>query len=102
MSVHQEVQPDGTVVWQVRWRQGGRNRSKRFHPRKLGGRRAAERLARAVDAQVNTAALMGDVEIVDRGKVSLAEYADSWWERYAMQHLTQGTRDVYAVQLDLR
>jgi integrase len=102
VSVHQEAQPDGTVVWQVRWRQGGRNRSRRFHPRKLGGKRAAERAARTFDAQVNTAALLGDVEIVDRGKISLAEYADAWWERYARHNLTQGTRDIYAIQLDLR
>jgi len=86
----------------VRWRQGGRNRSRRFNPKKLGGKRAAERAARAFDAKVNTAAALGDVEVVDRGKVALAVYADAWWERYALEHLTPATRDVYAVQLDLR
>lgn len=52
MSVHREVQPDGTPVWLVRWREGGRNRGKRFHPRKFGGRRAAERAARIFDARL--------------------------------------------------
>ncbi len=54
MSVHREGQPDGTVVFQVRWREDGRNRARRFNPRKLGGIRAAERAARIFDGQLLT------------------------------------------------
>jgi ribosomal protein L15E len=43
MSVERVERKDGTVVWRVRWRQGGRNRSK-----VLGRKRDAE----AFDAEL--------------------------------------------------
>lgn len=102
MSVHKETRADGTVVFKVRWRQGGRQRGKAFNPTLLGGKRAAERAARDFDARMARAQALGELDRVDRGKITLAEYADLWWERYALPNLAQGTLDTYSVQLDLR
>jgi site-specific recombinase XerD len=100
VSVHLERQPDGAVVAIVRWRQGGRNRSKRFHPAKFGGRRAAERAAREYDAGIHRAQALGGLEILDRGRVTFAEYAEAWWSRYASRRLAGATLDSYAGLLD--
>jgi integrase len=100
VSVHTEDQPDGATVFIVRWRQGGRNRSKRFHPRRFGGKRQAERAARDYEAMIARAQALGDVDILDRGRVTFAEYVEGWWERYATRRLAESTLDSYAGLLD--
>ena len=49
MSVHEDLRPDGTIAYVVRWREDGRQRGKRFSPKKLGGKRAAKRAAEIFD-----------------------------------------------------
>lgn len=102
MSVQVVRRADGTEVIKVRWRQGGRQPSRTFDPAKLGGKRKALRAAQRFDEKMATALALGDVDVLDRGLMSLAEYADGWWERYARPNLAQSTLDLYAVQLDLR
>lgn len=102
MSVHEERDEDGTMVFKVRWRQGGRQRGRRFNPKKLGGRRAARKAAEAFDAQMHVQRALGDVGLVVRGTETLGEYAEQWWERYARVRLADSTLPVYATQLDLR
>lgn len=97
MSVHEE---DGGFT--VRWRQGGRQRARRFNPKKLGGRQAARDAAKAFDAHLSVQAALGDVGLVVRGTETLGEYAQQWWERYARLRLAESTLPVYATQLDLR
>lgn len=97
MSVHEE---DGGFT--VRWRQGGRQRARRFNPKKLGGRQAARDAAKAFDAHLSVQAALGDVGLVVRGTETLGEYAEQWWERYARLRLAESTLPVYATQLDLR
>ncbi|HEX6025953.1 MAG TPA: hypothetical protein VFZ00_28435 [Solirubrobacter sp.] len=100
MSVHED--PPGSGIFKVRYRQGGRNRSKSFNADKLGGRRAAEREARRFDVQVNVARAAGDIEVLDRGKVLFGDFVDEWWELYASRRLARRTKESYAIQLDLR
>lgn len=102
MSVHEERDDDGTMVFKVRWRQGGRQRARRFNPKKLGGRQAARKAAEAFDAQMNVQRALGDVGLVVRGTETLGEYAEQWWERYARVRLAESTLPVYATQMDLR
>ncbi len=62
MSVERVERKDGTVVWRVRWRQAGSNRSK-----VLGRKRDAE----AFDAELRRRKRTGELAILDAGKQSL-------------------------------
>lgn len=101
MSVHKEPRGDGTFVYKVRWRQGGRNRAKVFSPARLGGPRKARRLADAWDVKMAELAATGDFASLDRGTSTLLEYEVRWWERYATQRLAPATLESYATILDL-
>jgi ribosomal protein L15E len=59
MSVERVMRKDGTVVWRVRWRQGGRNRS-----RVLGRKREAE----AFDADITRRKRTGDLPQLARAR----------------------------------
>jgi len=87
MSV--EKMADGQ--WRVRWRDGGRNRSKI-----IGRKRDAE----AFDAEVRRRRRMGELAMADQGKVTLADFSAEWWRVYAVAHLTPRTRTVYATLWD--
>lgn len=100
MSVHTEKRDDGTIVYKVRWTQGGRQRGRTFSPAKLGGTRKARRLAEAWDVKMAELAATGDFSTLERGTVTVAAYADRWWERYATQRLSPSTQDAYADLLD--
>lgn len=91
MSVERVERKDGRVVWRVRWRQGGRNRSK-----VLGRKRDAE----AFDAELVRRRRTGEVEQLDAGKESLADFGEQWWRLYAEPNLARSTLQVYAVQWD--
>ena len=58
MSVERVVRKDGSVVWRVRWRQAGRNRSK-----VLGRKRDAE----AFDAEIVRRKRTGELAQLDAG-----------------------------------
>ena len=91
MSVERVERKDGTVVWRVRWRQGGRNRSK-----VLGRKRDAE----AFDAEVVRRKRTGELAQLDAGKEWLADFGEEWWRLYAEPNLAKSTLQVYAAQWD--
>jgi integrase len=91
MSVERVERKDGAVVWRVRWRQGGRNRSK-----VLGRKRDAE----AFDAEITRRKRTGELAQLDAGKELLADFGEEWWRLYAEPNLAKSTLQVYAVQWD--
>jgi integrase len=91
VSVERVERKDGTVVWRVRWRQGGRNRSK-----VLGRKRDAE----AFDAEITRRKRTGDLAQLDSGKESLSDFGEEWWRLYAEPNLARSTLRVYAGQWD--
>ena len=80
MSVERVERKDGSVVWRVRWRQGGRNRSK-----VLGRKRDAE----AFDAELVRRKRTGELAQLDAGKETLAEFGEEWWRLYAEPNLAR-------------
>jgi hypothetical protein len=91
VSVERVARKDGSVVWRVRWRQGGRNRSK-----VLGRKRDAE----AFDAEITRRKRTGELAQLDAGKEPLARFGEEWWRLYAEPNLAPSTLQVYAVQWD--
>ena len=87
MSI-ERVNRQGGMVWRVRWREGGRNRS-----RVLGRKRDAE----AFDAEVRRRKRTGELATLDAGRQTLAELAEDWWRLYAAGNLAPATREVYAI-----
>jgi hypothetical protein len=78
MSVERVERKDGSVVWRVRWRQGGRNRSK-----VLGRKRDAE----AFDAELVRKKRTGELAQLDAGKELLSDFGEEWWRLYAEPNL---------------
>jgi integrase len=101
VSVHPDHLKDGTLVYKVRWRENGQNRSKTFNTVRLGGQRRAKKLADAHDVKMAELAATGDFTVLDRGTVTLNEYWPLWWERYALEQLADQTLEAYAGLLDL-
>lgn len=93
MSLHKRTLPSGKTTWEVRWREDGRNRSRSFTDRQ-----AARDFNRELD-RIRQAGELADALI--RRRLTIAELAEQWWER-RHHALSTTTRDVYAVQLDLR
>jgi len=91
MSVERVERKDGSVVWRVRWRQGGRNCSK-----VLGRKRDAE----AFDAELVRRKRTGELAQLDGGTEPLADFGEEWWRLYAEPNLARSTLQVYAVQWD--
>ncbi len=87
MSVERVVRGNGEVVWRVRWREGSRNRS-----RVLGRKRDAE----AFDAEVRRRRRTGELAALDAGRETLAQFAETWWQLYALPNLAPRTRASYA------
>ena len=77
--------PD-TGKWEVRWRDGGRNRSKSF-TRKSD----ADRFKREVDQ----AREVGKPLEHDRGRELLAEFVEIWWERHVIPECSRSTQGGY-------
>jgi integrase len=92
MSVHWEPRASGGI-WKVRWRQGGRQRAATFD---------SERDALDFDAKVRLARRSGELAQLDAGRVTLEDYAEQWWRRYAEPNLAVSTQAMYALQLDRR
>ena len=87
MSVERVERKDGSIVWRVRWRQGGRNRSK-----VLGRKRDAE----AFDAEITRRKRTGELAQLDAGKEPLARFGEEWWRLYAQPNLARSTLKGYA------
>lgn len=92
MSIERVERGDGSVVWRVRWRQAGRNRSK-----VLGRKRDAE----AFDAEVRRRRRIGELALMDAGQETLAEFGEEWWRLYAEPNLAKTTLKVYASMWDV-
>jgi integrase len=75
-----------TGKWEVRWRDGGRNRSKSFTLKS-----DAERFKREVDQ----AREVGQPLERDRGRELLAEFVEIWWERHVVAECSSSTRSSY-------
>jgi hypothetical protein len=87
MSVEQVARRDGTKVWRVRWRdEQGRNRSKT-----LGRKRDAE----GFDAEIRRLRRLGELGIMDTGRVTLAEFGQEWLVAYAIPNLEPKTLRTY-------
>ena len=87
MSVEQVARSDGTKVWRVRWRdEHGRNRSKT-----LGRKRDAE----SFDAEIRRLRRLGELGIMDAGRISLAEFGQEWLIAYAVPNLEPKTMRTY-------
>ena len=71
MSIERVDRKHGSVVWRVRWRQAGQNRSK-----VLGRKRDAE----AFDAELRRKRRTGELTALDAGKETLAEFGEEWWK----------------------
>lgn len=91
MSIERIERKDGGVVWRVRWRQAGQNRS-----RVLGRKRDAE----AFDAELRRKRRTGELAALDAGKETLAEFGEEWWKLYAEPNLAASTLKVYAILWD--
>jgi integrase len=91
MSIERVERKDGSVVWRVRWRQAGQNRSK-----VLGRKRDAE----GYDAELRRKKRTGELAALDAGKETLAEFGEEWWRLYAEPNLAATTLQVYAVLWD--
>lgn len=91
MSIERVERKDGGVVWRVRWRHAGQNRSK-----VLGRKRDAE----AFDAELRRKRRTGELAALDAGKETLAEFGEEWWKLYAEPNLAASTLKVYAILWD--
>lgn len=91
MSIERVERKDGSIVWRVRWRQAGQNRSK-----VLGRKRDAE----AFDAELRRKRRTGELAALDAGKETLAEFGEEWWKLYAEPNLAATTLKVYAILWD--
>jgi len=91
VSVEKVARTDGQVVWRVRWRQGGRNRSK-----VLGRKRDAD----AFDAEIRRRRRLGDLGLIDAGNERLADFGEEWWRLYAEPNLSKSTLRLYAMLWD--
>ena len=87
MSVHKRSLRNRSTVWSVRWREGDRNRSRDFD---------RKRDADAFDAELRRRRRLGELELLDAGRETLADFAREWWKVYAEPNLARKTLDVYA------
>jgi Phage integrase, N-terminal SAM-like domain len=85
----ERVERKGGVVWRVRWREGGRERS-----RVVGRKRDAE----ALDAELRRRRRLGTL---DAGADTLADFAERWWRLHAAPKLAPSTRARYAFAFDV-
>jgi len=91
VSVERVKRKGGEVVYRVRWREGGRNRS-----RVLGNKRDA----RDFDAEVRRQRRTGTLAQLDAGTETLNEYVTgTWWPAHTA-HLAPRTRENYAQHYD--
>lgn len=89
VSVERVVHKDGTVVWRVRWRQGGRNRSK-----VLGSKRDVE----AFDADITRRKRAGELAQLEAGEEPLAQFGGAV---VAVRRAEPLTVDAQGLRLDL-
>ena len=78
-------------VYRIRWHDAdGRERSKTLP------RGSTLRDAEAFEARIKLMKRTGELPLLDRGRETLAEFAEEWWEVYAGPNLARSTLDRYA------
>ena len=82
MSVERRILKNGRVAWRVRWREAGRNRVRQFD---------RKRDADAFDAEVRRRKRLGDLELLDAARESLADFAQDWFVAYARPNLARAS-----------
>lgn len=87
MSVHRRES-----AFQVRWREGGRNRARTFD---------RKRDADAFWLEVRRRQAAGSLPSIDAGGETLEEYVETWWRLHALPNLAENTRSTYANVWDL-
>lgn len=88
-GVQRGVRGDGTKTYRVRWREGGRHRSKTFYTK----RDAEHYKARVILRQRAPELVRGD------GRETVIEFGQEWWERCVVGSdppLAAATQDVYS------
>lgn len=85
MSVERRRRSDGRSCWNVRWREGGRNRGRLFDSR---------RDALAWDAEVRRRRRLGELGMLDYGRRTLDVLHEEWWEVHAPD-LSRATQTSY-------
>ena len=96
MSVHREAKRDGTVVYRVRWREGGRGTAQPSRTFDL------EDDARDFDRRVRRLKQTGDPALL-ADEITLREYIlGEWWPNYAERRLALSTQESHSIDLDLR
>jgi integrase len=91
VSVERFANPSGDLVWRVRWREAGRNRSK------VLGRRAD---AIAFDAEIRRRKRTGELGLMEASRQTLDAFAAEWLEVYARPNLAASTLATYAIVWD--
>jgi len=86
VSIERILRKRGTG-WRVRWREGNRNRARTFD-------RKAD--AVAFEAEIRRRGRAGDLAALDAGRETLQEFAEEWWELYAVPNLAPITLASYA------
>lgn len=86
MSVEKRRLRSGKTIYNVRWRDGGRNRARHF-----------DRLrdANAWDAEVRRRKRLGELGLLDSGKQTVRELHADWIELYARPRLAASTIESY-------
>lgn len=88
MSIHERMSTKTQKrTWEVRYRQGSRNRSRTFH---------TEREARVFDGEVARLVYHGTVDDLHAGSISLDDFVEVWWENEAKRKLAANTLAGYA------
>src|SRR3954471_7322857 len=95
MSVHRVERPDGSVVWRVRWREGGRGSRART---RTFGRRAD---AVAYDDELRRRRRLGDLGLLPGSQETLDEYVCQTWAQTHAVTLATKTAKHYAGLYDL-
>src|SRR3954449_6746412 len=96
MSVHEEIRRDGSIVYRVRWRVGGRATTQASRTFDL------EDDARDFDRRVRRLKQTGDPALL-ADEITLREYIlGEWWPNYAERRLALSTQESHSIDLDLR
>ena len=84
----------------MRWRDGGRGtreQQRTFKQPASPGQPTALAQARAFSDELDRRKRLGGVVDLDRGRVTLAVFVETYWQLHAVPNLAATTRDVYAL-----
>jgi integrase len=96
---HEHYQTQPVRQCPVRWRDGGRGtreQQRTFKHPASPGQPTALAQARAFSDELDRRKRLGGVVDLDRGRVTLAVFVETYWQLHAVPNLAAATRDVYA------